>query len=213
MSNHEQALRILGAARRRLARRLAECVIASEVRILRASKAGHDPMAAGEDLDRLTAGLERINHAIAGLRATAGRSRAAETADESPRTVSNNNHVFAEFFGLVRGERLEEAARELSRLVQLPGDSAFTATRFFARTVKTNPAVISRVETLCGRIETTPEATCMDTLVAAFGLQAVESLNAVKALRNCRGPVAVAVPMNPTNPSTTRQTVQMAAAR
>lgn len=210
MGDREQALRVLLSARRTLSGRLAEHVVGAEVRMLRATKAGCDPLAVTEELDRLATGLARINHAIAAVRASGGRPQRQSDRKTAPEAGTPRNHAFSKFLRLVQRDRPEEAARALARLIRLPGESAFTATRFFTRAVRRDPSIVGRLASLCAQIDSTPEAVCMETLMAAFGLQAVESMNAGKALRSLQQPES---PAESTNSTTTTHPVDLASAR
>ena len=210
MGDREQALRILMSARRSLSGRLAEHIVGAEVRIHRATRDGCDPLSVTEEIDRLTTSLERMNHAIAAVRASAGRPQRQSDRKTAPEVKTSRNHAFSRFVRLVQRDRPEEAARALSRIIRLPGESAFTATRFFTRAVRRDPSVVRRLASLCAQIDSTPEAACMETLMAAFGLQAVESMNAVEALRSRQHPE---VPVESTTSATTTHPVDLAAAR
>lgn len=181
--NPERALSVLADMRRRLANQLADRIAERGDDLLAFATAGDDPFTATPDLERLSRGLANVNHAIAAMRAVA-QPPAPSVAVRSPRAQGRRAaKPFDVFCNLVDEGRLEEAARELTCLIRLPSECAFTATHFFTRAVAADPAVRECVNTLCARIESSTDADCMKVLVAAFGLQAVESTTAVRVLR------------------------------
>jgi len=196
----ERALSVLADVRRRLANQLADRITERGDDLLAFATAGDDPFTATADLERLSRGLANVNHAIAAMRAVA-QPPAPSGAARGPR--ANSRHAarpFDVFCDLVDKGCLEEAARELTGLIRLPSECAFTATHFFTRAVAADPAVRECVNALCARIESSTDAECMKVLVAAFGLQAVESTTAVRVLRGRLrggGPLAAGPPAAP----------------
>lgn len=186
MKKLEQAIKILTGIRSRLRDDLADQIVAEQQGMMLSTRAGADPLAADPVMDRLTRGLSNVNRAIAELQAAGGGRAAPKEPSRASRPGSGRIGFFSAFQRLVAVDRLQEAARELSRLIRLPGDCAFTATRFYARTVRSDPSVASRVNSMCEKVDSATVSKCMKTLISAFGLQAVESMTAIQAIRDAR---------------------------
>ena len=189
MNKHDEALRILLALRRRFCDRLADAVIGCKDALLCETAAdggkGTGPFACCLELDELAAGLRRLDAAIAGLQdAPIGGA----ASGPCPRLGGSDHdgcpdHPFDRFTDLVTRNRLEEASRELARILRMPRDRMVTATRFFARAIRADPAIARRLSELPQRVENASSAQCMSLLVETFGFQAVESRMAIRALQ------------------------------
>lgn len=186
MNKLEQAIKVLARIRTQLGNDLANQILAGRTDLMLSTRAGDDPVAADPVMDRLSRGMTSVNRAIANLRSACGSPAETAGPNVTTRRGAERAGVFSAFQRLVAADRLEEAARELSRLIRLPGDCAFTATRYYARTVQSKPSVATRVNAMCENVECATVSKCMETLVAAFGLQAVESMTAIQALRDTR---------------------------
>ncbi len=186
MNKLEQAITVLARIRTQLGNDLANQVLASRAEMMLSTRAGDDPVAADPVMDRLSRGLTNVNRAIANLRSACGKPVVPDRSAGPSNRPSEKDGVFSAFQRLVAADQLEKAARELSRLIRLSGDCAFTATRYYARTVQSKPSIVTRVNAMCENVETATVSKCMKTLVAAFGLQAVESMTAIQALREAR---------------------------
>ena len=172
------ALEVLKVARRLLLARLAEAVDVHRARVLSEAAEGHAPLACDFELDEMASGLVRLESAIAGLRGMAGGAPERSATVEA----SGRAGLFEGFIGLVAKGRLEEASRALATVFQMALDRAITATRFFSRLVRSDPAVVHRLRALPEQVRTGTASQCMRVLVATFGFQAVESQLAIQAL-------------------------------
>lgn len=186
MTKHDEALEVLRTARRRLLARLAEAVIGSKDALLDEGGDGHDPLTCNHDLDKMTAGLIRLDAAITGLqRLAAGHDdqQATHSQPSESRRQSQRSNIFDRYVELVAHQRLEEASRELTRILQMPLDQMITATRFFARALRVDPTIAGRLSELPARCGNASGSQCMGLLVKTFGFQAVESRMAIQALQ------------------------------
>lgn len=196
-NTHSEAMRTLLTVRRRLADQFAREIVRHSTALTSSVMASDDPISSIPDLKSLCLGLNRIHNAIANLRLAGGStsSRASMDARRAAANASSNGaarhaqsaeRAVDQIKRYVETEQYEEASRVLSRLLHMPVDRAFTATRFFARALQSDAGVFEQVTRLCGEIETAPAQQVMRTLVHAFGLQAVECGTAMMALRERR---------------------------
>lgn len=193
--HRSNALIALRQARQHLADHLAVRISACEREFVESARNGVDPIANRPEFKLLCEGIMQINHAVAALRISGDPESAPPAADAyNNRESVAAESAFGRFFQMVAGHHLEEAARELARMIRMPGDSAFTATRFFARAWDADPGIADRLVELTMTVETLSIPDCMDTLVAAFGLQAVECTNAIHALREHARALGVSKP-------------------
>lgn len=191
-NTYMEAMRTLLVIRRRLADQFAKEIVRHSTALTSSTLASDDPIGSVPELKSLCLGMNRIQNAIANLRMS-GSARSPRAASSlqadmaSPKTSTSSAHsaerVFDQVRRLVSNEQYEEASRVLSRLLHMPVDRAFTATRFFARAIQNDAGIFEQVVRLCREIETTPPQQVMRTFVHAFGMQAVESGAAMTALR------------------------------
>ena len=152
----------------------------------------NNPLAASADLVELIKQINKVDGAIAGLATVpegepAARgsvpASAATTKPASTHAAERQLNPFERFVRLVSANRMEQASQELSKTLQMSHDNMITATRFFARAIKTDASLADQLPRLFEQIHTLPEAKSMRVLVRTFGFQAVESRAAVQALR------------------------------
>jgi len=188
---HQRALAILQALRRQVVERMADLLIRNEDNLLRKATESTNPLGRHYDLEDMTTTLARLNAGIEAVIQATDRDRARDAA--ATRTGPVHGHGDAasrggtsvlERYGLLVAEgRLEEAARELAVVLQLPLDRVTTATRFYSRAVRADPSIAEQLASLPHQARTASEAQCMSLLVRTFGFQAVESRMAIEALR------------------------------
>ena len=186
LNRHDEALQVLLVVRRRLLDRLASVVVERRSTLLNGSSPPNNPLAASADLVEIIKNLDKLENAIAGLAAvTEDDVRPAALPSPAPvqREVRTDN-IFAPYCRFVSNNRLEQAARELSKVLHMPQDQMITATRFFARAVKADPSLIRDLAKLCDPARRWTEADCVRTLIKTFGFQAVESRTAMQALKD-----------------------------
>lgn len=198
-NTYAEAMRTLLVIRRRLADQFAKEVVRHSTSLTSSTMASDDPIGSVPELKSLCLGMNRIQNAIANLR-MAGGTRAprpeavSSNAPASPQASPSHTHsaerVFDQVRSLVSNEQYEEASRVLSRLLRMPIDRAFTATRFFARALQSDAKIFNQIRCVCDEIETLPPQQIMRTFVHAFGMQAVECGAAMTALRERRRALA-----------------------
>ncbi|HWL92903.1 MAG TPA: hypothetical protein VNT79_05160 [Phycisphaerae bacterium] len=183
MKRHDEALEVLLILRRRLLDRMAGVIVANRESLLNGRSKTNNPLAADADLAEMIRNLGDIDRAIAGLAdLSVGNGECAAPAPIAAVNPAEVCGIFGRFVELVQKTRLEEASQELSRMLQMPLDRATTATRFFARSMKTDatlPAQLGRFWSALGGM-TTPEAT--RSIMRIFGFQAVEARMAMQTL-------------------------------
>ena len=194
MNHREDALQVLLIIRRRLLDRMASVIVKNRETLLNGHSRTNNPLADNADLSEISRSLGELDAAIDGL---------ADWHDELPShnaskdtrpdpSIDNHAHVFDRFIYFVSASRLEEASRELARMMRMPLDGMITATRFFSRGLKADPELPDRLNKLCSRIVVGSEADCIRMLIQSFGFQAVESRQALLALRVLtHGPEAI----------------------
>jgi len=193
MTRPDDALEILLTVRERLQARLAEKVLAGKAALLDQETDHNDPLACNHDLDELATGLVRLAAAIAGLQRTStGHDNSHEAHHEGCGDCHQirQSTLFDYYIELVTHERLEEASSELARILRMPLDRMITATRFFTRASRSDPALPRQLRDLPSRIEKASSAQCMSLMVRTFGFQAVESRMAIQTLQAIRHPSA-----------------------
>lgn len=189
MSKHHEALNVLITVRRRVLDRLAETVTGNKSDFLRASAGGAGLFTGLPELHQLTDALWRLDIAVAALRRLVRKANGAFPApvpndddDAGGSRRAKADPTFAWFIELVGEQRLEEASRELLRILRMPLDRVMTATRFFARASRVNPDLVPALAGLPRRLRSASSAQAMSLLVRTFGFQAVETRMAVQAL-------------------------------
>jgi hypothetical protein len=180
-----EAVEILMALRRRLANRMAVAVVTNKQQLLGRAAFLNSPLDCNREGAEISAGLSKVEQALAAMmpaRGAAGDWIEQGTLDEQ---VSDNHpgRTFDIFASLVEGNRLEEASRELSRVLHMPLDRAGTATRFLARTIANDGDLSDGLAVLQEQINTGPTADSMRLLMRTFGFQAIESRIAMEALQ------------------------------
>ena len=196
-NTHSEAMRTLLTVRRRLADQFAKEIVRHSTALTSSVMASDDPIGSVPELKSLCLGLNRIHNAIANLRLAGGnpgnrasmdarRASAGDAMKDTTKHAHSAERALEQVRRYVTQEQYEEASRILSRLLRMPVDRAFTATRFFARVLQSDASIFDQVIRLCGAIETTPAPQVMRTFVHAFGLQAVECGTAMTALRERR---------------------------
>ncbi len=186
MNRHDEALQVLLVVRRRLLDRLASVVVERRGALLNGSVPPNNPLAASADLVEIIKNLDKLENAISGLAAVTeddSRPSALPPAAPPQREVQDE-HIFAPYCRLVSKNRLEQAARELSRVLHMSQDQMITATRFFERAVKADSSLIRDLSKLSDPAGSLAEAQCIRTLIKTFGFQAVESRTAMQALKD-----------------------------
>jgi len=205
-NTYMEAMRTLLVIRRRLADQFAKEIVRHSTALTSSTLASDDPIGSVPELKSLCLGMNRIQNAIANLR-MAGSARSPRRATSPSASAASSDtqthahsaeRVFDQVRGLVNQDRYEEASRVLSRLLHMPVDRAFTATRFFARALQNDSCVFDQIMRLSRDIETMPPQQVMRTFVHAFGMQAVESGTAMTALRERRRALAGGVSIAPT---------------
>ncbi len=191
LNHHDEALQVLLVVRRRLLDRLASVVVERRGALLNGSVPPNNPLAASADLVEIIKNLDKLENAIAGLAAaTEDELRPAALPLPAPvqREVQAEN-IFAPYCRLVSKNCLEQAARELSRVLHMSQDQMITATRFFERAVRADSSLVRDLAKLCDPAGSWTEAECIRTLIKTFGFQAVESRKAMQALKDIsKGP-------------------------
>lgn len=140
-----------------------------------------NPFSSNSDLSDMIRNLGDIDRAIAGLADLS--SPAVDAAVNNAMTAAGEDFgIFTRFVDLVRNTRLEEASQELSRMLQVPLDRVITATRFFARTLKTDTTLPRQLGDLWEKIAEMSETDAIRTIMKLFGFQAVESKMAIQSL-------------------------------
>lgn len=194
MSRNDEALQVLLVVRRRLLDRLASVVVERRGALLNGSTPPNNPLSASADLVEIIKNLDKLENAIAGLAAvTEDDLRPATLPSPAPpqREVRPDN-IFTPYCQLVSKNCLEQAARELSRVLHMSQDQMITATRFFARAVKADPSLIRDLSRLCDPARSWTEADCVRTLIKTFGFQAIESRTAMQSLKDgSKGPSSI----------------------
>lgn len=192
MNAYQEALEVLLILRRRQLDRLASEVVAHRQALLNQPMRAGKPLAVHEPVCELVASLAELETAISGLTpltreeekaVPAPRRRRRPPASDRQQASSERRAPFTRFWMLVEHNRQEEAARELSRTLKMSQDRMITATRFFTRAVKADASVLTELDRLCEHFESWPEVDCIRALIRIFGFQAVESLQALYALR------------------------------
>lgn len=206
-NTYAEAMRTLMLIRRRLADQFAKEIVRHSTALTSSTLASDDPIGSVPELKSLCLGMNRIQNAIANLRMAGAARSTQRTQAEQKRTTSSTTpthqphsaqRAFDQVRSLVSNERYEEASRILSRLMHMPVDRAFTATRFFARALQSEAGIFDQLMRLCDEIESTPPQQVMRTLVHAFGMQAVECGTAMMALRERRRALAGGATIAPT---------------
>jgi hypothetical protein len=183
----QKALATMQSIRRKLTERLAERIVEQTQSLQRGAATNDDPLGSCSALEGLCYGLTRVNNVIASLRAVALQMQESPPGPGHAGAVTG---TFDSLCALVSHERFEDASRLLAQLLRMPVDRAFTATRFFGRALAADPTIQTRLADMCEQIEDMPLQRAMAVLVAAFGLQAVESGAAIHALRERRRALA-----------------------
>ena len=204
VSKHHEALNVLITVRRRVLDRLAETVTGNKSDFLRASAGGAGPFTGLPELHQLTDALWRLDTAIAALRRLVRKANGAFPApvpddddDAGGSRRAKADPTFAWFIELVGEQRLEEASRELLRILRMPLDRVMTATRFFARASRVNPDLVPALAGLPRRLRSASSAQAMSLLVRTFGFQAVETRMAVQALLATSGAQPAGIARHP----------------
>lgn len=185
----EQAIEILTAAQHRFADHLIDAVLAEKDDLLSCVPQGSPPALWVGESAHIAAALVRVHQTLAALRACPSDATDAPGATGVCQERSHDaaDRTFELFASLVAEVRMEEASRELSRVLQMPLDRAGTAARFFARAARANPGAIRELGTLCRRLEAMSTAERTRLLMMSFGFQAVEARMALQVL-SCRRP-------------------------
>ncbi len=164
---------------------MASVIVKNREMLLNGRSRTNNPLADNADLSEISRSLGELDAAIAGL-ADWHDEPLPHDASEDTRpdpSIDNHAHIFNRFVHFVSASRLEEASRELARMLRMPLDGMITATRFFARGLKADPELSERLNQLCSQIAEGSEAECVRMLIQIFGFQAVESRQALQTLR------------------------------
>ncbi|MFQ5502486.1 MAG: hypothetical protein ACE5EQ_09330 [Phycisphaerae bacterium] len=171
--------------RRRLLDRMASVIVKNRETLLNGHSRTNNPLAGNSDLAEISRSLSELDTAIAGLANLSDDLPDRDIPDQlvAPSVEPHQSHVFGQYIQLVSASRLEEASRELARMLRMPLDGMITATRFFSRGLKADPGLSERLNQMCSRIVEGSEAECVRMLIQIFGFQAIESRQALEALR------------------------------
>jgi len=183
LSRHDEALQVLLILRRRLLDRMSTTIVERKDSLLNGRSKTNAPLSSDQDLAEMIRSLSEIDHAISGLadisRNGHGVADLAEVALDD-----QTNGIFGKYVELVRDDRLEEASRELSQVLQMSRDRVITATRFFARCLKADPACVRNLVDLSDAVAGDSDSEAMRIVIKTFGFQAVESRMAIDRLRS-----------------------------
>lgn len=172
---------------------MATTVVERRESLLNGRSKTNSPLSSDQDLAEMTRSLSEINHAISGL---ADIAESEFNGQDDPYVDfvpldSGAAGLFARYLELVRGNRLEEASRELSKLFHMSLDRVTTATRFFARTLKAEPRSAANLAELSTAALDESDSQAMRVMIKTFGFQAVESRMALQVLRSRLNSAAV----------------------
>jgi hypothetical protein len=184
----EEAAEILATVRRRLAKRLAVAVVMNKQQLLGRGNLLASPLTCDRELAEMAASLCQVDHAIAAMSSRwAAPFGGGDTDTPGVQSAdTQRRQTFSRFAQLVAEKRLEEASRELSRILHMPLDRAVTATHCFARGAEANPDNSAMLAVLHQQIATSPVADSIRLLMKTFGFQAVESRLAMETLKSKR---------------------------
>jgi len=180
-----RAMDILSALRRRLVERATRAVLDRENALLKQVDRAQSPLKFGREIGVAVASLNRVDRVIAALGGPQAADGKLAEAPTTPRASVEEaaKRTFDHFASLVSAVKIEEAARELSRIFQMPLERAGTATRFFARAIRARPELAESLANLHRLLADQPASLGLRQLMMIFGFQAVESQMAMKALR------------------------------
>lgn len=185
MSRHDEALKVLLILRRRLLDRMATAIVERRESLLNGRSKTNSPLSSDQDLAEMTRSLSEIDHAISGLADVAENdSDSLDPFGDGIPVDSASVGLFARYLELVRGGRLEEASRELSKVFHMSLDRVTTATRFFARNLKADPRSAMNLAELSSAAQDESDSQAMRAMIKTFGFQAVESRMALEVLRS-----------------------------
>lgn len=186
VNRQDEALEVLLILRRRLLDRMARVIVENREKLLNGTSRTNNPLVSQADLAEMIRNLGEIDRAISGLAEFATPPNGEYAVPPVPASESQSDPaafgIFTRFVELVRKSRLEEAAQELSRMLAMPLDRVTTATRFFSRTLKSDPTVPAQLGKFWLTVGEAGEADATRSLMRLFGFQAVESRMALQAL-------------------------------
>lgn len=184
MNKQDDALQVLLIVRRRLLNKIGSVVMEQRNALLRESADSSHPFAAVPQLVELKKELAELDQLIAALAEVPTKAvSTTELAKGNGEETTVNDQTFERYITLVKQGRMEEGSRALAGVLSLSLDAMVTATRFFARSLNTDPAAAHRLALLCEHLGDWPDRDCVKALMKIFGLQAVEAHNALTALR------------------------------
>jgi hypothetical protein len=175
-------LQVLGSLRGKLAERLTDLVLANREVLATAGESEPRPLACCPTLEETAASLCRVDAAVTSLERAFGIAGGGACGSRTPQGALDRDGTFDLFITLVKQDRLEEASRELGRVLRMQHDRMTTATRFFSRALKADPSLERRLVTLRRQLATSSSGQVMSHLVKIFGFQAVESRTAIQVL-------------------------------
>lgn len=178
-------MNLLLALRQRLVARTTRALLECESDLLKQAESSQSPLKFGLEVGVAAAGLNRVDRLLAAIenrQTTQGRPLDAATKPHDS-VDDAGKRAFERFVSLVSSVKVEDAARELSRVFQMPLDRAGTATRFFARAIRAKPQLADSLANLHQTLTGESSSLAMRQLMMIFGFQAVESQMAIEALR------------------------------
>jgi hypothetical protein len=180
-----RAMNLLLALRQRLVASTTRAILDRESELLKQAENPQSPLRFGREIGVAAAGLNRVDRLIAALQhCRIAQGQPVEDATKSrPPTDETVRRAFDRFASFVSAVKLEDAARELSRVFQMPLDRAGTATRFFARAIRARPEMADSLASLHKVLAGESSSPAMRQLMMIFGFQAVESQMAIETLR------------------------------
>jgi hypothetical protein len=185
VERHDEALEVLLILRRRLLDRMAGVIVENREKLLNGTSRTNNPLASSADLAEMIRNLGEVDRAITGLAELgAGVGAMTNAGSNGNGNVSPDSEcgIFSRFVELVRSSRFEEASQELSKTLAMPLDRVITATRFFARTLKTDPMLPSKLGRFLANVGDMTQADAIKTIMRLFGFQAVEARISIQAL-------------------------------
>lgn len=185
LSKQDEALQILLIVRRRLLDRMGAVVIDNRDALLNGRADSNHPFSPVPQLVELNKQLAELDNVIGALAELPTVSAVVTDGSSGDLSVDSNvgDQMFDRFIALVKKDRLEAASRELAGTMKMSSDRVTTATRFFARCLKTDQAAAHRLSLLCEHLEDWTDANSVKALMKIFGFQAVEAQHALAALK------------------------------